>query len=432
MPGRTSDFWLTRQQQLVDLAGAAIARSRNGRLTAADWVMIGRQIGATGDACRVKYGTLLRFGLAQAPPPPEPPTIVMPPPETAEERRARLREHRQLREQLQAVEGEHSLRGYLERLVQSVAQEFRVPPAPKPKKLAAHGSEESLLLIFSDWHAYEAVQAEAIRGWNQYDANVFGQRVRRVVDTTIDIARRMERGGWQFPELVVSLLGDFVSGTIHEVERHTDAPSIVHAVYGCAMVLAQALTDLSAAFPQLRVFVSPGNHGRLPDARKVQQKDPWRSWDVLIALLAREHLRGNSRITWHIPQSWSVAYEVQGWRFLQLHGHDVKSWMGIPFYGLNRMISTVGALEASRGSPVHYVLAGHFHTQSSLAHPVGEMFVNGSLIGATEFSVNALGRADKPTQWLLGVHREHGVTHRWPILCDGGTESYEVTPWRAA
>jgi hypothetical protein len=180
------------------------------------------------------------------------------------------------------------------------------------------------------------------------------------------------------------------------------------------------------------VFVSPGNHGRLPDARKVQQKDPWRSWDVLIALLAREHLRGNSRITWHIPQSWSVAYEVQGWRFLQLHGHDVKSWMGIPFYGLNRMISTVGALEASRGSPVHYVLAGHFHTQSSLAHPVGEMFVNGSLIGATEFSVNALGRADKPTQWLLGVHREHGVTHRWPILCDGGTESYEVTPWRAA
>ena len=34
----------------------------------------------------------------------------------------------------------------------------------------------------------------------------------------------------------------------------------------------------------------------------------------------------------------------------------------------------------------------------------------------TEFSVNSLGKSDKPKQWLLGVHQEHGITHRWQVV----------------
>ncbi len=63
-------------------------------------------------------------------------------------------------------------------------------------------------------------------------------------------------------------------------------------------------------------------------------------------------------------------------------------------------------------------LIGHFHTATSMPSATGEVFVNGSLIGGTEYSVNALGKSDRPTQWLLGVHEEHGVTHRWPVYPD--------------
>ena len=61
----------------------------------------------------------------------------------------------------------------------------------------------------------------------------------------------------------------------------------------------------------------------------------------------------------------------------------------------------------------------------------GETFVNGSLIGGNEFSIGALGKCDKPSQWLFTVHPEHGVASRWPIYGDGTNqiEPYQLEPW---
>jgi hypothetical protein len=102
--------------------------------------------------------------------------------------------------------------------------------------------------------------------------------------------------------------------------------------------------------------------------------------------------------------------------------------MSIPYYGLDRMVRNINALEASRGSIIHYWLVGHFHSASSIPVNAGEVFVNGSVVGASEFTVNGLGKADAPRQYMLGVHREHGVTHRWPLIatCEPDAPEYVV------
>lgn len=347
----------------------------------------------------------------------------------------RTRVARHEREMLMAVSGERSLRTYLEKLVKDVAQDFPNPPAyVPPKKADADTVEETLVLMLSDWHMYETVDPERVRDFNAYSSEIAGRRVYTIVHSLIAIKKKMEKGGgWKFPRLVVSLNGDLISGSIHEVERHSDAPSVTHAVYGAGLLLAQALRDLAPHFEEIEVFCTSGNHGRLPDARRVQQKDPLRSWDTLIAWFAKEHLRAlKDRIHFHTPNSYSVMFEVEGWNFLQTHGHDVKSWNQIPWYGINRMVGNINALEASRNRVVHHYLFGHFHTATSLPHAAGESFINGSLIGGTEFSVNALGKADKPTQWMFGVHRDHGVTHRWPLMGDAAgydEGGYDVRPW---
>lgn len=339
------------------------------------------------------------------------------------------------REALMAVAGEQSLRGVLDRLFREVVP--RVPPPPKYQAPTRdpRATQESLVLKLSDWHGYEEVSSERTRGFNEYNATIFGQRVKRVIDAAISIKTRMERGGgWRFRRLVVAVNGDLVSGTVHEVERHSDAPNIVMAAYGCGLVLAYALRDLSPHFPVVDVYCEPGNHGRLPDARRVQQKDPTRSWDTLIALIAKTALADCPNIHFYIPDSYSVAYEVEGWTFLQTHGHDIKSWNSLPFYGMDRMVRNLNALEASRNRAIHYVLLGHFHSKAALEHAAGETFVNGSLIGGTEFSLHGLGKSDKPSQLLLGVHREHGVTHRWPLdaRAPANAPGYPVAPWKQA
>jgi hypothetical protein len=352
----------------------------------------------------------------------------------AEAEHARLRELFREREALRDVAGERSFRAYLAGLIQAAAPTLPPPPKFRAAPPALDAVDESLLLVLSDWHAYEVVKPERVLGLNTYNADVAGRRVWQVGRSVASIREKMTRAGWRFPRLVVAANGDFISGTIHEVERHSDAPNVVQAAFGCGMLLAQLLRDLAAGFEAVEVFGTSGNHGRLPDARRVQQKDPTRSWDYLIYLFARTALADCPNVRFFLPDSYSVVYDVEGWRFMQTHGHDVKSWQNIPFYGISRAATGINALRSAIGEPIHYFLYSHFHNKGSIEAAGGEYFVNGSLIGGTEFSVNGLGRADRPCQWLLGVHRENGVTHRWPLYADakGATGTYDPRPWGGA
>lgn len=354
---------------------------------------------------------------------------------TAEERRARSRDLAVEREQLQAVAGERSFRAFVEALVRDAVPKVDPPPRFREPKRTGESVEEALLLLLSDWHAYEVVKPERVYHLNEFNADVLGRRVWRVVHGARSIVEKMRVGGWRFPRLVVACNGDFISGTIHDVEKHSDAPNVIQAAIGCGYLLAQALRELAALFPLVEVFGTSGNHGRLPDHRRVSQKDPSRNWDYLIYAVARQALADVPQVKFYLPDSYSAVYELQGWRFAQNHGHDIKSWQSIPFYGISRAVTGLQSLLTAHGTPINYFLYSHFHNPGSIAAPGGEYFVNGSLIGGTEFSVNGLGRADRPCQWLLGVHKDHGVTHRWPVYADGPTVggakqgSYDVRPW---
>ena len=335
-------------------------------------------------------------------------------------RQERLRNLRAEREAIRDIASERSLRSMLDGLFREIVPAIPVPPAPRIYKPNADCTSETLLLHLSDWHYGEIVRGEGTRGMNSYDGAIATDRVHSVIHSAMSIADKMKAGGgWDFPRMVVALNGDLVSGTIHELERHSDPKNIIWSVYECGMLLADAMRRLRSAFPRVDVFCTSGNHGRLPDARKMQSKDPTRNWDTLVALIAKTALRDVPGITFHIPDSYSVAYECEGMTVLQTHGHDIKSWSGIPWYGINRFLGNYNGLEASRGGSIGAYLFGHFHSQTNITYPGGEAFVNGSLIGGTEWTINALGKSDRPCQMMLGIHRNHGVTHRWPIYAEG-------------
>lgn len=362
----------------------------------------------------------------------QPVTPEADPVEAERQRIDRTRTLRAEKEALHAVAGEKSFRAFLESLVRDVADRLPPPPPYRPARpQGARETVETLYLAFSDWHAYEAVQPQRVMGLNRYDAGVFGRRVHRVVETATDIKSRMERGDWRFPRLVVGVNGDMLSGTIHEVERHSDAPNIVAAAFGCGRVLAEALRDLSAHFESVDVVCTSGNHGRLPDARKVQSKDPTRSWDTMVAYIAATALEHHRNVRFHIPDSYHAIVEIEGWNVYQYHGHGIKSQLSIPFYGLKRHTAGTTAISGKAGRQVHYHVFGHFHSASSMPTPRGELFINGSLIGGTEYGVDCYGSVDVPQQLMLAFHPEHGVTHRWPILAGDGLSGagYDVQAW---
>ena len=345
-------------------------------------------------------------------PAPLPPDLV----EVARERRERLRDLRAEREALDAVAGERSLRGMMDKLFREVVGQVAPPPAYRAPKAHRAAVQETALFHWSDWHYGEVVKPERVRGYNAYDQDIAATRVRALVANGRSILDRLRTGGYAFGRAVIAVNGDLVTGTIHELEKHSNGKVITQSVAECGYLLAEAIRDVAADFPRVDVFCTVGNHGRLPDAKRMEQKSPLRNWDAMVYLFAQACLRGVKSVELHIPDAYAVGYDIDGHAFLQQHGHDIKSWAGIPWYGIQRYTSRIVALEASRERQANYFLFGHFHTATSLPHPGGELFVNGSLIGATEYGVNALGVADRPAQWLVGVHPQHGVTHRWPVF----------------
>jgi hypothetical protein len=327
------------------------------------------------------------------------------------EERSRRQEH------VDAVK-ELAFRQHLSDVIQSVACTIDPPPRYRPPALSKGAVVESLLLSLSDWHADEIVRAENVFGLNEYNREVVDRRVRLIVDKTLEIKNRMESGGYRFPTLVIAANGDMVSGTIHEVERHTDGPNIMATSLRCGSVLAEAIRDLSASFERVYVFGTSGNHGRLADARKVQLKEPTRSWDYLIYEYAKALLRECQNVQFEIPDAWAAMYELEGKLFYQGHGHFVKSWNSIPFYGINRMTSRLGSVLAKHFRPVDYWLFGHFHIHGSIENAGGEYLINPPLIGPQEFGIHSFGDAVPPGQSLFGVHPKHGITHRWRLAAE--------------
>jgi hypothetical protein len=393
-----------------------IAEIRRRREEGQDVVKIAAEMG-------ISTSTVSKYSEPSATPPTETVDAV----EKAAASAAKSRELRRERDLLMAVAGERSFRRFLEDIMRDVAPRFDAikPTNGKPPKEDA--SKETMLFHWSDWHAFEEILPERTMGFNEFNGDILCERVKRLVLSSISIKQRLERGGgWQFDEAVIALNGDFISGTIHEVERHSDASNVVHASFATGLLVAAAIRDVARHFKAVRVRCTPGNHGRLPDAKRMQVKDPTRNWDTFIYLFAMTALRDCSTITFHIPESYFDVYDVVGWRFLQVHGDAIKSWNALPHYGLDRFTRNMNALFGSRSERIDYYLFGHFHNQTTTSSASGENFIGGSLCGGSEFSIGQLGRSDRPTQWLFQVDDEHGVTGRWPIL---GTGKDQVTPY---
>ena len=123
-----------------------------------------------------KYGATVQVSrpdpvdMSQYPTPPElPAPTPIDPIEAERERRERLAMMREEREALTAIAGERSLRKTLEDLVTRVARPFPPPPPYRPPvvKPSKKVTTETVVQMWSDWHAGETVSAEAMRGFNE-------------------------------------------------------------------------------------------------------------------------------------------------------------------------------------------------------------------------------------------------------------------------
>jgi len=289
-----------------------------------------------------------------------------------------------------------------------------LPPVkvPKPATGFSKGSNEEALLLFSDLHIGEVIFRDEMAGLNEYDFDIFKLRVEYLAKVVIDLCTA-KLTGYKIDTLNIAMLGDMVSGTIHDELIETAEGTVIEWAYGGAIVVAQFIMELAQVFPKVNLFGVVGNHGRM--SIKPKYKHRYVNWDYVLYMNLVMLLAQQKNISFHFPRSFFIHTNINNNEFVFVHGDNIRSWAGIPFYGINRMVANFSELMASRGDYIKYYCLGHFHQTGQLEKTKGEKILNGSVCGGNEYALGRMFAYTEPKQIFALLHHEKGMTWRIPI-----------------
>jgi len=259
------------------------------------------------------------------------------------------------------------------------------------------------VMVWSDWHIGEIILPEETEGWGEYNYAIAQDRFYRMLDgflRWVDVQRSV----YPIEELVIMGLGDYISGSIHlELLMTQEFPPVEQAVKAGYM-MAEGLRRAAAHARKLRfVGIGADNHGRLfpkPVAKRKYQTN----FSYVTHKVAKEMVREIKNISFVESKGMTHLEEINGYRFLATHGDTIRSWMNIPYYGLERRRGLEAAGRMNTHRTFHYMCLGHFHVPSWVG---GNILINGSLSGTSEYD-HAAGRRSEPAQIAFLVHPEWG------------------------
>lgn len=286
-----------------------------------------------------------------------------------------------------------------------------IPVSFQPPRDSASSSEIAIAFL-SDLHWEEVVDFEAMDGLNSYGPVIAKARLERWAHGVVDLMTKH----WSGPppsRLIIILGGDLITGEIHAELAKTNSARSLPAVRSLVQHLRSALHTIRSAIScPIDLISLPGNHGRTtmkPESKAAAET----SYDILVSDFLEATLVG-SDIKFYAPVSGDALFSVFGWRVMATHGDRIGSRGGQGYIGpaatAARGIKRIIHDYVARGVMLDLVLIGHFHTPLMLE----EGFVNGSLIGPSEYSRDGRFRPHPAQQLFITMHPRRKIAQvRW-------------------
>jgi hypothetical protein len=283
----------------------------------------------------------------------------------------------------------------------SIAGRGKAVKAPKRDKRP--GGEVALLHL-TDWQLGKQTES--------YDTEVCRLRVMTAVAKVLRLTE-IQRAAHPVDEIHVMLGGDLIENvTIFKMQPFEVDSSATMQVFAAATLIESVLLTLLENFERVVVHEVRGNHGRI--GLKGETPD---NWDRVVGRIVRERLI-DPRLAWEAPDNWYAIGEIGEYRFLLVHGDQVKSFGGnTPAFGIIRKATawSSGVLE---GWDDLYL--GHYHHVSQFQIPNGgRVFMTGSTESGSEYAREFVSAKGKASQRLHFVDPRAGrVTAEYVIWLD--------------
>lgn len=289
--------------------------------------------------------------------------------------------------------------------------------APKwtvsPKQSGAPGVP---VIQLSDFHWGERVDPRQIGGVNAFNLAIARRRLETTVRGAVKLARILSPD-MRYPGVVVQLLGDMISGNIHDELQATNEINTMPTVLDLYGHLVASIKLAADAFGFVFVTCVGGNHGR--DTKKTWAKDRnHTSFDWLLYQFLAVAFADDPRVKFYIPDGADGLYRVYNTRVLITHGDQFKAGDSIigPIGPITRGDQKKLARNAAVGQEYDVMAFGHWHQRMLSSRLRG----NGSIKGYDEYAAQGNFKFEPPSQNFWVVHPDHGITFDAPLYCDEG------------
>jgi predicted phosphodiesterase len=303
----------------------------------------------------------------------------------------------------------------LRELIGTAKQNVEVLQVPdwtlKPKTAGAPGVPTVQL---SDFHWGENVRPEQIGFVNEFNIHIARHRLRRVIEGAIKLARILDPG-MRYPGICMPLVGDMVSGNIHEELAATNDINTMPTVLDLYKHLVPAIKLMADTFGNVFLPCVSGNHDR--DTKKTWNKDRnHTSFGWLLYNFLALRFEDDPRITFYIPDGPDALYKLYNTRYLATHGDQFKGGDGIigPLGPITRGEQKKNARNSAVGQDFDVMVFGHFHQRLLSARLRG----NSSLKGYDEYANANNFKFEPPSQNFFMTHPDMGITFDAPLFAD--------------
>lgn len=277
------------------------------------------------------------------------------------------------------------------------------PTGKREKANSQHVPE----LLASDFQVGEVIQASEVQG-NAYSTDIFRQRYRKLISTTIKLSMEHSGPSWVYPGIIYARGGDAISGAIHEELARTDDLDPFDCVIACVEEETTGILELAKAFGKVEVKSVFGNHGRI-DKKPPHKKMARRNYEYILERMIQDKFRDDKRVSFHVTDSPDVIFPIYGKNICLTHGDRIGSRGGMGMVGpvatCARGAQRVIQQQSAMGNRVDQVQMGHFHTTMY----GGYYLVNGSLPGYSEYAFSGRMNPEPPQQTLMFFNEKHGL-----------------------
>ena len=238
-------------------------------------------------------------------------------------------------------------------------------------------SNRDMVCLISDIH-YGIKTTNAI---SPYDSDICKQKMDYLINKTIAFSLEND-----VDKLYLMILGDEISGLIHNTTRLEQREDVVSQVIEVSELLYESIVKLAKNLPFVVVGLAQGNHSRVMADKKDSLEQE--NFTRLIKEFLKLRLANISNVLL-LENKFDesiIRLNIRGYNVIGLHGQNDK------LNNLSRLIEMFD-------KKIDYICLGHYHQSKEFENNKTEVIVNGCFSG-DDYS-KRLRLYNKPIQKLL-------------------------------